>query len=307
MPWSIEFREFNILGGGGHNYFGLRNETGLRVGKINSLANDSITAQPKAVALPGEKLRKNRNDILSIGSLDNLQSLIGTVDYLKDMKRMRRFKEVIFNIARYSFLVVSAFLTFQAIAEPSKIDLVDKLDHSEEFESKRQASINQNYSHRMGFLNSLNELIETPPLTIEKISKNFGWLVVKQFTEPRLSRKDTYFGLYPGASWYAATFVEGSGNNLNIQLKQQILCVTSQDVLEKFGNQFAKRMAIVHPYPDTSKLSEVVKNNLAIFNHGPAYQISNSPWKTTLYFSFVFSECLESITIIQSKPEEAIK
>jgi hypothetical protein len=57
MAYRIEFREYNIAGFGGHYFFVMYNDTGLRVGELHGLATNRVTGLPVAVGTNADQLR----------------------------------------------------------------------------------------------------------------------------------------------------------------------------------------------------------------------------------------------------------
>lgn len=57
MPWSIEYREYNILALAGHNYWVLRNDAGERVGEIHGLAYNRETREIEPIGNSSHQLK----------------------------------------------------------------------------------------------------------------------------------------------------------------------------------------------------------------------------------------------------------
>lgn len=104
-------------------------------------------------------------------------------------------------------------------------------------------------------------------------------------------------GLIRSAKYSSGGF---RGNaNIRITLDQGQACITSEQVLDKFGRRFVAMPAIRHPYPDTTRMSERVKQNRSLFLEGPLYVFGDrtSGNRLRIGFAFDFSECLQTIYI----------
>lgn len=164
--------------------------------------------------------------------------------------------------------------------------------------STASPSTNMNWQITNGteFLKHLHGLVLNPPMTPEKIKAALGWSILRQTSSER--GRSTYFDLFPSAPWANPSLEEASDGKtrIKITLGYSALCISAEEVLSEFGNEYQPTMAIVEDAPDKSQQSEIVKRNLRLFAHGPKYRIGN-PARFEIHFPFEHSECLTSIAI----------
>ncbi len=152
-------------------------------------------------------------------------------------------------------------------------------------------------SEGVQFLRTLHELILNPPMTPEKITAAFGWPVLKQSVDA-LGRRHTDFNLYVKPPWGTNPMLtEGDGKTrIYIPLTYSTFCIPSEEVIAEFGSQFKPMIVLIDGPPEKRIHSEIVERNLKLFIYGPRYEIS-SPVKIVIGFKYLYSECLESISI----------
>lgn len=162
---------------------------------------------------------------------------------------------------------------------------------------QQNSATNSQVTAGVQFLRTLHELILNPPMTPEKITAAFGWPVLKQSVDA-LGRRHTDFGLYVKPPWGTNPMLtEGDGKtSINIPLRYSTLCIPSEEVIAEFGSQFKPMIVLIDGPPEKRIYSEIVEGNLKLFLYGPRYKIS-SPVKVVIGFKYLYSECLESISI----------
>lgn len=161
---------------------------------------------------------------------------------------------------------------------------------------QQNSATNNQVSEGVQFLRTLHELILNPPMTPEKITAAFGWPVLKQSIDA-LGRRHTDFDLYVKPPWGGKPkLTEGDGKTrINIPL-YSVPCILSEEVIAEFGRQFKPMIVLIDGPPEKRIHSEIVERNLKLFIYGPRYEIS-SPVKVVIGFTYVYSECLENISI----------
>jgi hypothetical protein len=153
------------------------------------------------------------------------------------------------------------------------------------------------------FLSTLHLLVKDSPMTAEKISAAFGWKIKQRLVAPAGAYTHTEFDANLARNWGNPNFT--SGKNLNervfsLQFGSDYLCIHSKDVITEFGKTYQSTMLNVETYPDPNTLSEEVKQNQKLFFFGPKYQFKNNLENTAINFTFIFSECLTNLSVIQN-------
>lgn len=155
------------------------------------------------------------------------------------------------------------------------------------------------------FLKVIYQLALELPLSVEKISKTFAWPVTERVLRVNGNDKSAVFIFTLHNNLYKVHYFDGdvTGNlNLTIPLHQAENCIRSEKVLEIFGQKFKPMPVIYHPFPNSERVTEIVKKNRALFMAGPIYEMVQRQinLRARIGFTFHFSECAHSVYLEQS-------
>ena len=161
------------------------------------------------------------------------------------------------------------------------------------------------------FLESIHKLAQLPSIDLESIQRELNWKVLREISADDKSYTHTFFDdsgyrVSTGQSFGTPFFTDGKVSNkklLTIKLSSRQLCMTSNDVFSKFGDNFESDTFVMQErWPHANEMSVAVKKNRELFKFGPIYTFARDGVTTRVNFSFNFSECAESVSIDQRNP-----